>query len=919
MSLRSTTSEPAELVLDAVPDAPTAARHYVRDALADLSPDTLEAAQLIVTELVANAYLHGAPPIVVRLARSGGRVRLEVADAGHLLPLRARPSPESTTGRGLALVAQLSSAWGVDPGASGGKVVWVELGEGSNGEPFPNDPRLEVPSELSTLVRDESVPRYVVRLGAVPTELLIEAKAHMDNVVRELLLMQAAQSITGVELPAPMAELASVATREFVEARAEIKRQALAAAERGESVTELELHLPIAAAGAGERYLAALDQADRYARAARLLTLAPPHSHRLFREWYVRALVEQLRAAATGRPTPAPRPFPQLLAEEADRLSVLQVVWHRLQLLQKVTAELTGTRSVQEMAEVVTRAAGQHPGVVSSRVYVLTGEHTLRSLAFSGEPFEERCYEEFLLGDDLPAAVVARTGVPESLRSLGEIYERFPALDGYYPDERSLHVVPLVVEGRVIGVFSLTFVGGEINDDAQVAFVHAVGNVLSHALGRARAAERTETERKRRLMLLTAQLDVLTGIVGGQPLVDALGSLLSAVEGVSADGVLASVLLLSEDGLHLQHGSAPSIPGFYNTAIDGVAIGPAVGSCGTAAYRRERVIVEDIATDALWADYRELAASAGLRACWSTPIFGSRGQLLGTFAMYYRQPQRPAPADLALVDVLVRTVGTAIERSRADQAREQAIAAEREAALVLQESLVPAVPSSLGPVALEARYRAGDPGVQVGGDWFDAVDGPNGTVLVVGDVQGHDLNAAAVMGQLRTVARAAAGDGQSPGAILASINRYLERLGSGLLATAVVVRLEDDRGTATMASAGHLPPVLLRKAESGAWRAEEVVAETGLPLSIGDSWPESATVLPADSVLLLYTDGLVETRAWALDEGLGMLRSVLEALPPDAGLTEVLDAALELLPRGSRGDDVAILAASRSAVPAVTV
>ena len=84
----------------------------------------------------------------------------------------------------------------------------------------------------------------------------------------------------------------------------------------------------------------------------------------------------------------------------------------------------------------------------------------------------------------------------------------------------------------------------------------------------------------------------------------------------NGDHVLASILLVDHDGLHLRHGAAPSLPASYCDAIDGAPIGPSVGSCGTAAYRREPVFVSDIATDPLWADFRDLALGAGLRACW---------------------------------------------------------------------------------------------------------------------------------------------------------------------------------------------------------------------------------------------------------------------------------------------------------------
>src|SRR6476620_11258770 len=178
----------------------------------------------------------------------------------------------------------------------------------------------------------------------------------------------------------------------------------------------------------------------------------------------------------------------------------------------------------------------------------------------------------------------------------------------------------------------------------------------------------------RDVLLLAAQLELLAGVVAGEALPQALESLLRVVERVSTGGLLASILLLDETGRYLLHGAAPSLPADYSAAIHGVEIGPSVGSCGTAAYRRCQVIVEDIDSDPLWADYRELALAAGLQACWSTPVVGVGGRVLGTFAMYYPSPSRPNPTDLALIDVLVRTVAMAIERSRLDEQRERELA-----------------------------------------------------------------------------------------------------------------------------------------------------------------------------------------------------------------------------------------------------
>jgi two-component system sensor histidine kinase/response regulator len=180
---------------------------------------------------------------------------------------------------------------------------------------------------------------------------------------------------------------------------------------------------------------------------------------------------------------------------------------------------------------------------------------------------------------------------------------------------------------------------------------------------------RDVTDRKRDEALLDGQKRILELIIQGEPLPDVLAVLCRTIEELTTDvELLASVLLLDEDGVHVRHGAAPSLPEGYVQAIDGLAIGPVAGSCGTAAYRREPVFVSDIASDPLWVPYVDLALSHGLRACWSSPIFSSTGGVLGTFAMYYRQPRKPTPRDRRVVDIVTRTVAIAIERGRAEDA-----------------------------------------------------------------------------------------------------------------------------------------------------------------------------------------------------------------------------------------------------------
>src|SRR5262249_51704053 len=159
----------------------------------------------------------------------------------------------------------------------------------------------------------------------------------------------------------------------------------------------------------------------------------------------------------------------------------------------------------------------------------------------------------------------------------------------------------------------------------------------------------------------------LESMARGSPIGEVLAGLCQTVEQLGQDdGLLASITLLDVDGLHLRHGAAPSLPESFNHAIDGGTIGPRVASCGTAAFRGEQVVVNDIASDPLWAEYRELALSHGLRACWSTPIRARDGQVLGTFDVYYRQARTPSAEHLRLASLVGRTAAVIIERKRTE-------------------------------------------------------------------------------------------------------------------------------------------------------------------------------------------------------------------------------------------------------------
>jgi PAS domain S-box-containing protein len=198
---------------------------------------------------------------------------------------------------------------------------------------------------------------------------------------------------------------------------------------------------------------------------------------------------------------------------------------------------------------------------------------------------------------------------------------------------------------------------------------------------------------------------VLEMIRAQQPLSRILESLCLKIEERSP-GLLCSVLLLDADGTTLREGAAPSLPASYRVAIDGVTIGPRAGSCGTAAYRQQPVVVTDIATDPLWADCKKVALPHGLRACWSMPVTSHDGAVLGTFACYYREPRAPDPHHLQLIDRASHLAGIAIEHRRAKT--------ELRAAETRYRTLVERLPAItyIAEVGIEGRWQFVSPQIE---------------------------------------------------------------------------------------------------------------------------------------------------------------------------------------------------------------
>jgi serine phosphatase RsbU (regulator of sigma subunit)/anti-sigma regulatory factor (Ser/Thr protein kinase) len=289
----------------------------------------------------------------------------------------------------------------------------------------------------------------------------------------------------------------------------------------------------------------------------------------------------------------------------------------------------------------------------------------------------------------------------------------------------------------------------------------------------------------------------------------------------------------------------------------------------------------------------------GERAVLLVPLVAGR-RTNGLLVVEWEQERRLHPDERALVEALAGQAAQALDRA-SHFASEQAVAE------TLQRSVLPVSLPRVEGVELAARYLPGSAQLDVGGDWFDAIRLPGGKLgLVVGDVVGKGVQAAASMAQLRNAIRAFSIERLKPSSVLARLNRLAEDALDTSFATLAYIVLDPETSICRLSCAGHPPPVVAYP--DG--RVELLDAARGLPLGTGidSKYRQESIELPAGSVLVLYTDGLVERRGKSIDDGLADLRAAVASAPknPDQLLDHVLE---HVVGSGERGDDIALLAA----------
>jgi serine phosphatase RsbU (regulator of sigma subunit) len=896
--------------LDASPTGLEEVRRLVAATAVDAPPDAVYDAQAVAVELVTNAWLHGRPPAELRLEVRDGHLVVEVSDTGHGVPSLQPLSDVATVGRGLRLVAALSAGWGVHAHPEG-KTVWASV---PLDQTLPEQSGPDMDAEELLAAWPDDTPReqtFTVRLEKVPLKLLVDSSAHIAEVVREMRVLLAGAS-PEEPLRGGMSDMAAALEYDWGNGRQVLHDQMAAAEAAGLDEFDVELPLPATAAEPCRQFVAALDNADALSRAGQLLTAEEPPSGVAFRHWWVGSIVESIEAQARGETPPRPARFWDILRGQVDQLTARARAWDRLQLLQKVTAELAAATTVDSVAQVVAENAAVQLGALAARVYVLDEHGVMHSRAWHGRLGDAGDqFESFSIDADLPGAVVARTGRRVVLRHLGEIYRTFPSLDGYYPTDRSLLIQPVVVGTRVVGLLGLTFDSKAVEESEQVAFVQSMADALAQALDRAQAIERAEARAEQLRLAADASL-ALNASLDFQATVDAVTNVLVprladwAVVQVLRDGLLDNASILHPDPDKIAW--VRSLEGRWPVDMDAPTGGPAVVRTG----RSEVYPVlpqELIEAGAVDDEHLEALRGMGMRSALVAPLAGRSG-IVGALTLIYAESGRHySEDDLPLVEDIARRAAFAIET--ADTFREQSgrLADVVQVAEAAQRAILTDVPPRIGAVALGATYRSSAAEATVGGDFFEAIPRADGVRLLIGDVRGKGLAAVRTASLVLGAARAALDDLETLAEVAADIDRRLRRhLTDEDFVTACFVEIAAN-GAYSIVSAGHPAPFVVARGE-----LHEVDVAASPPLGLGAA-PTATTgqLLPGDRILL-YTDGLTEART--VEGGFVSVEQVVQPLV-EMRLNDALPAILEALRNESRAldDDLALLAAEYDPLP----
>jgi len=593
-----------------------------------------------------------------------------------------------------------------------------------------------------------------------------------------------------------------------------------------------------------------------------------------------------------------------VVQEQQRDLAAAQATAQRLAALQRLTAALADVQDTDRILDLIVDEVTSALGAVRVMLSLLDeGTQTLRSARTFGvqQRFADS-YAEYPLRPGLPSVDALLTGEVVVLRDVAERNARYPELRDMDDDAHALVCVPLVVGDHRIGALALSFPGAPDFDDADVRFLTALGDQCAHALDRARLVA-IEHAARRRLELLAE-----AGRIFSAPLDVRLTSLQFARLVVGRIGDAVSVHLRQPDG---SYGLAAAEHVDPRQARAARLLSADLPEMVRAGYDRvldsgTPVLTTDIPTDLFLSavadgEVRDILAEQPVRTNILLPLIAG-GHPLGVLSVSTVEGGLPplTADDIERFEEIAGRLALALDGARL-------LRLQTEIAHTLQRSLLPSALPHVPGAEVAVRYLPGAEGVDVGGDFYDVIPLPSGRVgLVVGDVMGRGVRAAAVMGQLRAAVRAYSLEGHQPAALLARLDRLVGTLEEGLLVTALYAEWDPGRDTVVCASAGHLPPLVRLPGGAPAY----VEVEPGVPLGVGvQSYVEIETTLPAGSLWLAFTDGLVEGPELPVEQGMDRLAAAVVSSVNAMDACE--DALRELRPLTDTrryDDDTALLA-----------
>jgi serine phosphatase RsbU (regulator of sigma subunit) len=538
--------------------------------------------------------------------------------------------------------------------------------------------------------------------------------------------------------------------------------------------------------------------------------------------------------------------------------------------------------------------------------------NTLRSLAWHGglgPPGD--VFEVVPLDSDLPGADVVRTGRPLRLRNLDEITASFPRLADYYPSQRALHIHPIVIGARVLGVLGLTFAGNGVEESEQVAFVQALADALAQALDRTQALARAQARADRLRLVADASL-ALNQSLDVKDTLDAVTHVLVpgladwAIVQVLRNGKLENASVHHPDPAKLQW--ANSVEGRWPVDMSAPRGAPAVLRTGQSELYAE-ISDELIAAGAVDDEHLAALRALGIRSVLIVPLTGRSGPVGALTLIYAESGRRYGPDDLPLVEDIARRAAFAIETAETFRQQSGRLADVVRVADAAQRAILSEIPARIGPLLLSSAYRSSAREATVGGDLFEAVPYRGGARVLIGDVRGKGLSAIRTASLVLGAARAAAEDVEDLTEVMTTVDRRLRRhLGDEDFVTACIVEIATD-GSYRVASAGHPAPLLVRAGVTGICEVPP-----SLPLGLGAAPAVVDGHLAPGDRLVLFTDGLLEAR----DENRAFVP--LERLAPAMAAGRLDDAVEGLVRRltsaASRlDDDLAVLAVEYTGIP----